>query len=255
MPNRSDPLITRPLARSERLLIEAVGHESVIYDQETSVAHALMPLAAAVFMYADGNNTTEEIAELAGYRLATAVTTAEAAAAVSELDVLGLLDNSARDEASADGGFSRRDALKLFAATGVGVALVSSVAAPAALAAYDCTQCNTGNDPTNGSITPYGTTNTKYPQPTSWKSGGAPNVSYNATCTYTKSGVATQGFWQCVPCDQCDGYQCCQVVCAPAGAGSAWGTGTYSVGPEYYSQYSGKYCTTKNGSCAPHCSA
>ena len=113
-------VITRPVARSERLLVEAVGDETVIYDQDTQVAHALKPLAAAVFGYADGSNTAVEIAELAGYRLGSAVSEADVRDAIAQLAELSLI------EAPEPSGVSRRTALKVFAATGAGAALITS---------------------------------------------------------------------------------------------------------------------------------
>ncbi|HEX3801318.1 MAG TPA: hypothetical protein VHV75_00615 [Solirubrobacteraceae bacterium] len=123
-------VITRPVARSERVLVETVGNETVIYDQDTQVAHALKPLAAAVHMYANGDNTAAEIAELASYRLETPVTEAEVAEAITQLSELNLLDTPELGR----NGFSRRDALKVFGAVGAGTVLVSSVAAPFASA-------------------------------------------------------------------------------------------------------------------------
>ncbi len=132
MANDKQTVISRPLARSERLLIEAVGDESVVYDLDTNVAHALKPLAAAVFLFADGSNSTAEIAELAGYRLDRSVSEAEVDEAVAALDQLALLQTP--EVSLGESGISRRTALKTFGAVGVGTLLVSSVAAPAAFA-------------------------------------------------------------------------------------------------------------------------
>ncbi len=78
-----------PLARSERLLVENIGLETVIYDLNTNDAHALKPLAAAVFMYANGENAAADIAELAAYRLATPVTTDDVLETVAQLESSG----------------------------------------------------------------------------------------------------------------------------------------------------------------------
>ena len=131
--------INRPLARSERLAIESVGDETVIYDLDSHVAHALKPLAAAVYNYADGSNTAAEIAELVSYRLAQQVSESDVNEAVEQLDALSLLDTPELDIA---GGVSRRDALKVFAAAGAGAALISSVAAPAAFAGMAANGCS-----------------------------------------------------------------------------------------------------------------
>lgn len=126
-------VIMHPCARSERLLIENIDDETVIYDEESKTAHALKPLAAAVFLYADGKNSLGEIAELASYRLGTAVSEAQISEAVTELDECALLDVPELED-----GVSRRDALKRFGAVGVaagaGTMLISSIAAPVAFA-------------------------------------------------------------------------------------------------------------------------
>jgi hypothetical protein len=329
-------VISRPVARAERLLVEMVDDETVIYDQDSHVAHALNPLAAAAFMYADGKSTPAEIAELASHRLGTDVTESAVVEAVRQLEELELVNV----ERSGARGLSRRDALKVFGAVGAGTALVSSVAAPTAFAASNQTPSGdsywcaiSGHAGGDLSIDPgYG--DTGWPQPTSWNSDGSPGVelgvqvapggtcAYNAStktyctissaptssshcadfggtwnsnthvCTgYGKSEPASSfggscpswttpktsggtgtcatstaptsqsacsffggtwngtcvgynpvvaasggacaygtyssgtdlGYWQCVPCDGSDGYQCCSVVCAPANTGYAWG--------------------------------
>jgi len=128
-------VIKYPLARSERLLVENIDDETVIYDEESKAAHALKPLAAAVFSFADGKNSLGDIAELASYRLGAPVTEAQVSEAVAELDGCALLDAPALE---LEGGVSRRDALKRFGAVGVAAGastvLISSIAAPAAFA-------------------------------------------------------------------------------------------------------------------------
>jgi hypothetical protein len=132
-------VISHPLARSEQLLVEPVGDETVIFDQRTHVAHALKPLAASVYMYADGSNSVAEIAEFAAYRLGSAVSEADVRDAIAQLVELSLI------EAPEPSGVSRRTALKVFAATGAGAALITSVSASAAMAATTG-QTALGND-------------------------------------------------------------------------------------------------------------
>ena len=52
-----------PAARSDGLLIESVGDETVIYDTRSKEAHCLKPLAAIVFGCSDGRATVGEIAK------------------------------------------------------------------------------------------------------------------------------------------------------------------------------------------------
>jgi hypothetical protein len=262
MASNKQTVIARPTARSEELLIQHVDSETVAYDERTKTAHALRPLAAAVFMYADGNNTVEEIAELASYRLDQAVTPAEVSEAVDQLDACDLLDTPA---GIPSGGISRRTALKTLAAAGAGTMLVSSIAAPFASAAstlgtygtaYTCAYVsNNGNyivssgtsydsDPKasgSGTLTPNGWpipyvlvsgsgSSARY-EMASGKTTGAPvsgsgSSAYQlgASCyaLYSSSSVV-YGTYQAVPCDG-PTWECANVVCVPTTTGKQGAT-------------------------------
>jgi hypothetical protein len=282
MASKKHTVISRPLARTDRLLVEAVGDEAVIFDLETRSSHALKPLAAAVFNYADGSNTVAEIAELVSYRLATQVTEADVVDVVAQLAELELLDAPELDVES--GGLSRRDALKTIAAVGAGAALISTVTASTALASA-AGQAKLGDDqacehshggvmiPTAG---PYAGYVFPLPQTTSWTApgggvitglGGGPatftaqdgvnNTVYGDACEYLVyngqgnsncNNYRTEpGKWECVPCDG-PTLACCQVVCAPAGYGYDWGIGAPAPAGAGYLPYIG--CGTSTvGSC------
>jgi hypothetical protein len=251
---RKQTVIARPLARSERLLVEAVGDETVIYELDTNVAHALKPLAAAVFNYADGKNTAAEIAELSSYRLATTVTEAEVADAISQLDALSLLDTP--ELSLIESGMSRRDALKVFGAVGAGTVLVSSVAAPFASAntlsnygePYVCAKQNGSNleDITDASSynnvsnsqapsgwpQPYKVSGSGYAFVTGTNPGAPVSGSVSTlgqSCYAATSPSTVYGTYQVVPCDG-NAYQCAQVVCVPTTNGKSNGTPTSIAG-------------------------
>ncbi len=119
-----------PEARSEGLLIESVGDELVVYDTTTNKAHALKPLAAAVFEAADGQTPLDGLAQSAAAKLGHEVTVPEIEAALVELEGVGLLSS---DPIEADG-VSRRRLLQVGGAVAAG-ALVTSALAPAMAAA------------------------------------------------------------------------------------------------------------------------
>jgi hypothetical protein len=191
MASKKQTLISRPLARTENVVVESVGDETVIYDTDAHVAHALKPLAAAVYTYADGKNTPSEIAELASYRLATTVTESDVVAAIEQLDASALLDGPVLDVHS---GISRRTALKTFAAAGAGSMLVMSVATSAASACVTCTSVPSAND--------------------SCVTGGGNNQAGTGDCPLctTSASCGSDQVCCCTPCDGAS-VDCCQPVC------------------------------------------
>jgi PqqD family protein of HPr-rel-A system len=81
----------RPIARSEGLLIEEVGDETVIYDERTGDAHCLSPLAAAVIAHCNGSHSLEALATLAGSSLGEPVDVERVDAALAQLEERDLL--------------------------------------------------------------------------------------------------------------------------------------------------------------------
>lgn len=201
-------VIMHPCARSERLLIENIDDETVIYDEESKTAHALKPLAAAVFLYADGKNSLGEIAELASYRLGTAVSEAQISEAVTELDECALLDVPELED-----GVSRRDALKRFGAVGVaagaGTMLISSIAAPIASAGIANNGanyvCGTGANPVTGQGSAKGQSWPQPPVASNWADwiGVACNTTTIVNYNCVVSGGPNGGTYKNVPADSC----------------------------------------------------
>jgi len=140
-----------PVARDEGLLIEQVADEVVVYDVDSKEAHCLSPLPAVIFTHSDGHRTVEDLATIASDKLETTITTGAVEHAIMQLDERRLLAVSP----SLDG-MSRRQMLRKSAVAGGVVAaapLISSVFAPAALAANSatcgpllCCPCSTKSD-------------------------------------------------------------------------------------------------------------
>ncbi len=127
-----------PAARTDGLLVEHIEGETVVYDVERKAAHALSPLASAVFAEADGRRTLAELAELASERAGRPVTEEQAWDALVELEESALLE-------APTGGFSRRTLVRRGAVVAA-IPLVTSVAMPSlALAA----SCNIGSSCTS----------------------------------------------------------------------------------------------------------
>jgi Coenzyme PQQ synthesis protein D (PqqD) len=129
--------VKRPVARDEGLLVERVADETVIYDEKSTEAHCLSPLAAVVFDHCDGHTTISELAVLA---------TKETGEPVNENGVLeALMQLSDRDLLAVPprGGLNRREMIGRSAAAAggafAGATLITSIVAPAALAAASAT--------------------------------------------------------------------------------------------------------------------
>jgi hypothetical protein len=139
-----------PPARSEDLLVELVGEETVIYDLTSKEAHCLKPLAGLVFAAADGRATHDELAERATKELGHPVSGAEVGEAIEQLTDRSLLDVplAIRD------GLSRRQVMRRTAFAGAAAfaaPLITSIVAPtAAMAASGiptgCTGCGKNSD-------------------------------------------------------------------------------------------------------------
>jgi hypothetical protein len=118
----------QPLARSEGLMIEQVGAETVVYDTESGGAHCLSPIAAAVFAAADGSSRVEELVEVAASTTGDAVSLDEVEVALAELDERRLL-------APPPAGMTRRAMMRRTAAATAAVSavpMVTSIVTPAA---------------------------------------------------------------------------------------------------------------------------
>jgi hypothetical protein len=128
----SDPE-TRPQARTQGLIVQELGNESLVYDRDTDVAHCLTEVAARVWRGCDG---ARDLAALASF---ADVTDDVAAAAVAELGEKGLLAGLPEPSAN-EYGLSRRGALGRIAKYGAGAAsiplIVSAVAGTPAAFAY-----------------------------------------------------------------------------------------------------------------------
>lgn len=149
-----------PAARKDHLVVELVGDETVIFDEVTTDAHCLSPLAAVVFEHCDGRTSVAEMAAAASERLGEPVDEALVQNALAQLDERRLLDGSARN------GISRRDVMRrgaLVGAAAVAAPLISTIRATPAYAGPSatcggfkdtsvlCCPCATGSGPAGGS--------------------------------------------------------------------------------------------------------
>jgi hypothetical protein len=140
----------RPVARSEGLLVELVGDETVVYDTKSKEAHCLNPLASAVYAHADGRASVDELAATASAHLGEPVDASRVFDALAQLEERDLMvaPLGRRD------GLSRRDLMRRSAAVGaaaVAAPLITTIVAPTPAAAQTpgcgeilCCPCRTG---------------------------------------------------------------------------------------------------------------
>ena len=113
----------RPTARTDKLVVEEVDGEVLVFDTERNRAHCLTPAAAAVWRACDGTRTVEDVAGIAGVNLESTWR------ALRSLDRALLLRERLPKSKP-----SRREALVAAAV----IPLVMSISAPAAAQAASC---------------------------------------------------------------------------------------------------------------------
>jgi hypothetical protein len=132
------------LARRERLLVERMDGEVVVYDQDADVAHCLSPSVAAVWEHADGTRSDGQIAA------ATGLPEREVGDALAQLRTVGLLEEPTAD--GGEDGHTRREATKRIVRAGALAAAAPliytlAISPAAAMASGDvCTQISCQGD-------------------------------------------------------------------------------------------------------------
>jgi len=138
-----------PKSRQAGLLIDHVGDETIVYDEERQQAHSLNRAASIVWEGSDGRRSIGELAALLGETLHIEANDSVVEYALDELARVHLLENGP------DGGeqVSRRDALRRLSFAGaaaVALPVVLSLAAPTpAMAASGSNQNNQGQNNNN----------------------------------------------------------------------------------------------------------
>jgi hypothetical protein len=126
-----------PRARSEGLLVEHIGDETVLFDTATKQAHCLSPLAAAVFAAADGGTHVEQLADVVGDTVGEPVSVEQVEDALAQLEELALL-------VAPPVGLTRRTMMRrtaVLTAAATATPLVTSVVTPAYGAATRVANC------------------------------------------------------------------------------------------------------------------
>ena len=142
----SQPL--HPKSRQTGLLIDHVGDETIVYDEERQEAHSLNRSASIVWEGSDGQRSVPELAALVAAKLGIDASDSIVEYALDELARVHLLENGP------DGGeqVSRRDALRRMSFAGaaaVALPVVLSLAAPTPAMAASGNQNGQGQNNNN----------------------------------------------------------------------------------------------------------
>src|SRR5688572_9746529 len=89
---QTDP--NRPKARTERLVIQRVSDETLVYDLQKSCAYCLNPTAAFVWSMCNGDRSVARIADLAGTNFGTKVSKEFVSLAIDQLSEKDLLEHA-----------------------------------------------------------------------------------------------------------------------------------------------------------------
>jgi hypothetical protein len=120
-----------PLARKSDLFAEQLPNEVVLYDKNSNKVHCLNKTAATVWENSDGSHTVEELAQIVGAKLGTAVDTNMVLLAVAELEKADLMETGSV-EIPHPAVTSRREVVGKVALAGAALVATMMASAPAA---------------------------------------------------------------------------------------------------------------------------
>lgn len=140
---------TTPRARKEGLLVEELPHEMLVYDLERHKAHCLNPTAALVWKHCDGRTSVQELARLLEKSLDARVDEDVVWCALNQLEKDHLLEEKIAWPVGVER-ISRRALIRRVGVAAALLPLITTIAAPTALASISCTGSCTPNGPNNG---------------------------------------------------------------------------------------------------------
>lgn len=138
-----------PRARSEKLLIQQLPDETLVFDLERNRAHCLNRSAASIWKRCDGKTSVREISRAVSTELDIKVDERTVWFAISQFNRDHLLEQKVSLPPAMMAGMNRRQMIRaLGVAAAVAVPLVTSVVAPSAVQAASClpsgAACSTG---------------------------------------------------------------------------------------------------------------
>jgi Coenzyme PQQ synthesis protein D (PqqD) len=120
-----------PRARQHGLLVDRVGDETIVFDEERKEAHSLNRMASIVWQHCDGAHSLSQIAAVLTKELRVEANETIVLYALDKLAGVHLLEDD--DTTAVDRPTTRRDVMKRVAAVGVaavGLPAVLTMTAP-----------------------------------------------------------------------------------------------------------------------------
>lgn len=139
---------TAPCARKDGLLVQELANEVLVYDLERHKAHCLNPTAAQIWKHCDGRTSVAQMTRLLEKSLGTGVDEDVVWCALNQLEKDHLLEDKVAWPVGMER-ISRRELVRRVGVAAVLLPLITTIAAPTALANVSCT----------GSCTPGGINN------------------------------------------------------------------------------------------------
>ena len=125
-----------PIARKDRLVVQEMPDEVLVYDLDSNKAHCLNQTAAFVWKNCDGANTVSDIASSFEKTSGNKITDDLIWLAIDQLNERNLLETEVKTKFA---GQSRRAVLKKIGlATVVALPIIASLTAPTAALAVSC---------------------------------------------------------------------------------------------------------------------
>lgn len=125
-----------PLARKDKLIIQELPDELLVYDLARHKAHCLNQVAAFVWKHCDGKTTVAQTARLLERELSRLVDDDVVWLALSQLRRFHLLDEAGRGIFTMK--VSRRDLVRKYLPAALALPVILSIPAPAAAQSASC---------------------------------------------------------------------------------------------------------------------
>jgi hypothetical protein len=140
-----------PLARTERLIVNEVDDEVLVYDLKTDQAHCLNDTAAKVWRSCDGKNSVTDISTSLAKETGTKVDEGVVWLALDQLEEFKLLAEVPTAPA-VFAGMSRRQLMRTLGVAAIALPVVVSIIAPNAAHAASCGQPCTSDPQCNPAL-------------------------------------------------------------------------------------------------------